>query len=399
MVYFDRWKGYLSIMVWIWQQVGWPDFSWQPKRLAKAEERFLVAGGAFAGMARHLGEPDNDQLVIDSLSAEAITTSEIEGEILDRASVQSSIRRHLGFITDNRRVGAAEQAISEMMVDLHRSFAAPLSNEMLFEWHRMLTGSRRDLKNIGRYRTHREPMQIVSGPIDAPVVHFEAPPSADMPREMSWFIDWFNRTAPDGAEPLPALTRAGIAHFYFVCIHPFEDGNGRIGRALAEKILAQSLGRPTLIALAATILNRRRAYYETLARTNTSLELTEWLAWFAAVVIEAQRRTMALAEFLIDKTRLLDRMRGQLNERQRKVLVRVLREGPEGFKGGLSARNYVVITGASAATATRDLAGMVERGALVREGERRHARYHANIARRHVVAVAIDEQGRLVDAG
>jgi len=116
-------------------------------------------------------------------------------------------------------------------------------------------------------------------------------------------------------------------------------------------------------------------------------------------VIEAQRRTMALAEFLIDKTRLLDRMKGQLNERQRKVLVRVLREGPEGFKGGLSARNYVVITGASAATATRDLAGLVERGALVREGERRHARYHANIARRHVVAVAIDEQGRLVDAG
>ena len=132
-------------------------------------------------------------------------------------------------------------------------------------------------------------MQIVSGPVHAPEVHFEAPPSADVPREMSRFIDWFNRTAPDGVEPLPALTRAGIAHFYFVCIHPFEDGNGRIGRAIAEKVLAQSLGRPTLTALAATILAKRRAYYEALERSNTTNELTDWLCWFAAVAIEARR--------------------------------------------------------------------------------------------------------------
>ena len=208
---------------------------------------------------------------------------------------------------------------------------------------------------------------------------------------------WFNRTAPDGPAPLPALTRAGIAHFHFVCIHPFEDGNGRIGRAIAEKALAQSLGRPTLTALAATILARRRAYYEALERSNTTNELTDWLCWFAAVTIEAQRRTMALVEFLIDKTRLLDRLKGQLNERQEKALIRVLREGPEGFKGGLSAGNYVAITKASPATATRDLADMVAKGALIRVGERRHARYHANIARRPVAAVTIDERGRIVE--
>ena len=352
----------------------------------------------FVGTVSHLGTADNDQLTVDALSVEAVTTSEIEGEILDRASVQSSIRRQLGLGTDHRRVGAAEQGIAEMMVDLHRSFAAPLSDEMLFAWHRMLTGGRRDLKDIGRYRGHPAPMQIVSGPVHAPEVHFEAPPSADVPREMSRFIDWFNRTAPDGVEPLPALTRAGIAHFYFVCIHPFEDGNGRIGRAIAEKVLAQSLGRPTLTALAATILAKRRAYYEALERSNTTNELTDWLCWFAAVAIEAQRRTMALVEFVIDKTRLLDRMKGQLNARQEKALIRVLREGPEGFKGGLSAGNYVAITKASPATATRDLADMVAKGALIRAGERRHARYHANIALRPVAAVAIDEQGRLVEA-
>lgn len=218
-----------------------------------------------------------------------------------------------------------------------------------------------------------------------------------MTPEMSRFIAWFNRTGPDGSTPLPTLTRAGIAHFYFVCIHPFEDGNGRIGRAIAEKALAQGLGRPTLAVLAATILTRRKAYYDALARSNRTNELTDWLCWFAAVAIEAQRRTLGLVEFLLDKTRLLDRMKGRLNERQQKALVRVLREGPEGFKGGLSAGTYITITRASPATATRDLADMVAKGALTRTGERRHARYQAKVMLRPVVPVAIDQDGHLVE--
>jgi Fic family protein len=384
-------------MRWNWQRPDWPNFSWQRSRLTRAEERFLVGGGLFAGTVSHLARSDKDQLTLDALIVEAMTTSEIEGEILDRPSVQSSIRRQLGLGTDHRRVRSAEQGIAEMMVDLHRSFAGPLSHEMLFVWHGMLTKDRRDLKDIGRYRRHTEPMQVVSGPVHAPNVHFEAPPSADVPAEMSRFIDWFNRTAPDGTDPLPALTRAGIAHFYFVCIHPFEDGNGRIGRAIAEKVLSQSLGRPTLMALAATILIKRRDYYDALERNNIRNELTDWLSWFAAAALEAQKRTMAQVEFLIDKTRLLDRMDGLLNDRQRKGLLRVLREGPDGFTGGLSARNYITITGATTATATRDLADMVGKGALVRSGERRHARYHANVPLRPVAAVAIDEQGQLVE--
>jgi Fic family protein len=384
-------------MRWNWQGREWPNFTWNRARLAKAEEQFLVAGGMFAGTLRHLDDADKDHVTVEAATSEAVTTSEIEGEILDRASVQSSIRRQLGLSADHRRVKPAEQGIAEMMVDLYRSFAKPLSDDELFAWHRMIMRGRTDLRDVGRYRTHDDPMQIVSGPLHAPKVHFEAPPSADMPREMKRFIDWFNLTAPGGAEPLPAVTRAGVAHFYFACIHPFEDGNGRIGRAIAEKALAQSLGRPTMIALAATILARRKGYYDSLERNNTETEITDWLAWFAATVLEAQQRTMALVEFLVDKTRLLDRVGEVLNERQKKALLRMLREGPEGFRGGLSAGNYVSITGATSATATRDLSDMVGRGALVRRGERRYARYRPNIPLRPVASIEIDEQGNVVE--
>jgi Fic family protein len=383
-------------MVWNWQQAEWPNFSWDKARLVRAEEQFLIGGGMFFGTVRHLSADDKDQLKIEAISTEALTTSEIEGEFLDRASVQSSIRRQFGLDTDHRRVKPAEQGISEMMVDLYRSFAEPISHAMLFAWHRMLTSGRRDLKEIGRYRTHQDPMQVVSGPIHAPKVHFEAPASANVPHEMEQFVAWFNRTAPDGTEPLPALTRAGIAHLYFESIHPFEDGNGRVGRAVAEKALAQSLGRPTLIALASTILIKRRGYYDALEANNGNHEVTPWLAWFAASAIEAQRRTIARAEFLIDKTRLLDRLQGKLNERQAKALLRMLREGPEGFEGGISARKYIAITGAATASATRDLSDLVAKGALVRIGDRRHARYHLSIPLQPVAPVILDERGEFV---
>jgi Fic family protein len=383
-------------MTWNWQRPEWPNFFWNPALLRKAEEQFLLGGGAFSGTFKHLGSDDKEHFTIETLSTEAMTTSEIEGEFLDRASVQSSIRRQLGLGTDQRRVKAAEQGIAEMMVDLYRSFDTPLSAEAMFGWHQMLMNGRRDIRNIGGYRTHGELMQIVSGPVYDPKVHFEAPPSADVPREMTRFIDWFNRTAPEGEAPLPALARAGVAHIYFECIHPFEDGNGRIGRAVAEKALAQNLGHPPLTSLAMTILAKRKAYYAALEHSNTESEMTDWLRWFGAAAIEAQRRTTALIEFLLDKTRLLDRLEGQLNERQQKALLRMLREGPDGFKGGLSAGNYVTITGASTPTATRDLAGMVSKGALVRSGERRHTRYRVNISLRPVAPVTIDEQGSVV---
>jgi Fic family protein len=384
-------------MAWNWQQSDWPNFRWDRVRLEAAEKQFLLNGGVFVGTVRHLGKEERDQLTVEAMSTEAVTTSEIEGEILDRASVQSSIRRQLGLATDERRVRPAERGIAETMVDLYQSFAEPLSEETLFRWHRMVMSGSRNLRDVGRYRTGAEPMQVISGPIHEPKVHFEAPPSSRVPSEMKQFISWFGRSAPGGEEPMTALTRAGIAHLYFESIHPFEDGNGRIGRAIAEKALAQSLGQPALTALAATILARRKSYYEALEAANKENEITRWLMWFAGVAIEAQRRTIALVEFLIDKTKLLDRLKGQLNERQEKALLRMFREGPEGFRGGLSAGKYSNTTGASPATATRDLADLVEKGALVREGERRHARYRLSVPLRPVSHVTINGRGELIE--
>ncbi len=239
-------------------------------------------------------------------------------------------------------------------------------------------------------------MQIVSGaPYSrySPKVHFEAPPANRLRMEMARFLKWFNRSAPGGPEALPALTRAGIAHLYFESIHPFEDGNGRIGRAISEKALAQASGHATPTALAETILIHRKAYYEALESANKTNEITPWLRCFAGWSIEAQRRTSARIEFLVDKTRLLDRLRGQLNQRQEKALLRIVREGPEGFNGGLSAGNYSTITGSSPATTTRDLVDLVEKKALIRTGELRHARYELAIPLRPTKPVRIGKNG------
>jgi Fic family protein len=179
---------------------------------------------------------------------------------------------------------------------------------------------------------------------------------------------------------IAALARAGIAHLHFVCIHPFEDGNGRIGRALVEKSLAQDLGQPSLIAHAYTIERKLKDYYAALERNNRGNEITDWLAYFAHTVLEAQKNTLARVEFYIAKARFYERMRGKMNERQEKAVGRMFREGIDGFQGGLSARNYIGITRASRATATRDLQDLVEKGAFTRAGELRHTRYYLNLA-------------------
>lgn len=369
-------------MTWNWRQGDWPHFRYNVAEMEALEAQFLRQSGVLIGAARHLPGEDRDALTVNLLSVEAIKTSEIEGEYLNRDSVQSSIRRNFGLDTDNRKIPPAERDIADMMVDLYRNFQKPLTHTMLFNWHKMLTSGRQDLKDIRRYRTHDDPMQVVSGPLHKPKVHFEAPASREMKREIDAFIAWFNRTGAKGETPLPALTRAGIAHLYFVCIHPFEDGNGRIGRALTEKALSQSLGQPTLIALSQTIESKRKLYYDTLELNNKDNEISLWLVYFAKTVLTAQNYAESLVNFLIEKTRLYDRMRGQLNERQEKVIARMFQQGPEGFKGGLSADNYITITGTSRATATRDLQDLVDKGVLLKTGELKGTRYYLNIQQR-----------------
>ena len=360
---------------WNWQRADWPDFQYESSVLKVLEDDFLRRSGRLLGAYLHVTEEEKLTLAIDLLSDEALKTSEIEGELLNRESVQSSIRKQLGLATDRRSVKPAEASIAEMMVDLYRNFRQPLSLDMLFGWHSMIMNGRRDVECIGAYRKHIDPMQMVSGRIDTPTIHFEAPPSSRVPKEMKRFIDWFNKTAPEGKVPLPALTRTGIAHLYFESIHPFEDGNGRIGRAIAEKVVAQSTGKPAMVALSQTIYTHRKRYYEMLEASNKSIRIDAWLDYFAKTILEAQENCQKLVEFIIHKAKFYDRFRDHLNERQQKVIARMFREGIAGFKGGLSAENYIAITGTSRATATRDLQDLVEKHAFTKTGIGKGTRY------------------------
>ena len=368
----------VGLKLWNWEQDDWPDFRFDPRRLAALEERFLQESGVYSGSVKHLEKDGRDLLVVELMSQEGLKTSEIEGEMLNRDSVQSSIRRHFGLATDHRRVPPAEQGISELMVELYRESQVPLNEARLLHWHALLMNGRRDLVG-GVYRAGSDPMQVVSGPLHSPKVHFEAPPSKAVPNEMRRFLEWYHSTGSEGAKRLPVLTRAGICHLYFVSIHPFEDGNGRVARALSEKSLSEGLGKPELITLSSAIHRNRKTYYEMLERCNKHNEITEWLVYFAETVLGAQAESQRWVEFLIEKTRLIDRLRGKWNERQEKVILRMAREGPGGFQGGLSAENYLAITGTSRATATRDLQDLVEMGALVSTGRLKGTRYRLAI--------------------
>jgi Fic family protein len=367
-------------MKWNWQIEEWPEFTFDATALAALEARFLTTSGVLVGSCNHLEESDLSNLRVELMSEEALKTSEIEGEFLNRDSLQSSIRQQFGLQTDSRRISPAEQGISEVTVQVYQTWADPLTDQVLWAWHTMLTRGRNDLEDIGCYRTSPEFMQVVSGPVSKRKVHFEAPPSSRLQPEVVLFNTWFNQTVPGGVKPLPALIRSGIAHLWFVSIHPFEDGNGRLGRFIAEKALSQNLGRPSLIALAHAIEADRKAYYAALQKVNQRLEITDWLEWFAQTVLDAQEYTIRNIRFLVEKSKLYARLGGSLNERQQKVLARMFREGLSGFKGGLSAENYITISKTSASTATRDLQDLVAKGALRRTGERKQTRYHLNLS-------------------
>lgn len=361
-------------MPWNWEDKSWPNFTFSAEMLEGYEKEFLHQAGILFGSLKHVSDEDHQNLKVDLISDEAYKTSEIEGEILNKDSLQSSIKRHFGLNTDNHRIPPAEQGISEMMVDLYKTYDKPLTHQQLFNWHQMVTSGNQDLLEIGKYRTHREPMQIVSGRLDLPTVYFEAPPSDRVPGEMEAFVNWFNQSK--GLEP---LARAGMAHLHFESIHPFEDGNGRIGRAISEKALSQSLRRPTLIAISHTIECNKKSYYAALQANSVGLEITDWLVYFCKMVLKAQDYTQSMIDFLIEKGKYLNRFDDRLNQRQRKVAHRIFKEGVNGFRGGLSADNYITITGTTASTATRDLKKMVDMGALVRTGQRKGTRYYLNI--------------------
>lgn len=366
-------------MIWNWQLEDWPNFVFESSRIKEFEEQFLQDAGYLKGLLAHIPAEELDEIKVNTLSEEAFKTSEIEGEHLDRDSLQSSIRRNFGLAVNKAKFKRAEQGIADMMTGIYETYSKPLSQEMLFEWHQKLMVEDRHITDIGRYRTHEDAMQVVSGALHKPKVHYEAPPSKQVPSEMDQFINWFNTTSPDGATPLPALARAGIAHFYFECVHPFEDGNGRIGRALILKALCQNVRQPLLLALSYTIQKNKKAYYEALQKNNQTLEITSWQTYFVQVILDALAYSRKLANFIVEKAKFYRRVEHMLNERQKIAIDRVLRDGPDSFPLGLNAEKYIRMTGTSRATATRDLQDLVEKGIASRSGERKSTRYQLTI--------------------
>jgi len=362
-------------MRWNWQLPQWPHFTYDPKLIAHQEKQFLVTVGSAFAFLKNIGDQDYHQFVVEILSDEGLESSKIEGEILDRESLQSSIKKQFGLKASPRKKEANKEiGMADLLHDVYKSFDTPLTHKILWQWHSKLFEGHTTMES-GKYRTHQEPMQIVSHRFDSPRVFFEAPPSDDVHKEMTKFINWFNATR----DSEPILGRAAIAHVYFESIHPFEDGNGRIGRVLVEKILSQGVERPILIAVSKVLENRRKEYYSGLEKCNRTLKVDRWVEFFADVILQAQSESINLLYYLIEKAKMLKNLSGEINVRQEKVLLRMFREGLRGFKGGLSAEKYITITKTSRATATRDLSELVQKGALLKTGELKHTRYWLNL--------------------
>jgi Fic family protein len=359
-----------------WQQKDWPNFQYKIGTIEDLLFDFAQRTGRISGVLEGLSETEQTETMINLIVSEAIKTSEIEGEYLSRNDVMSSIRRNLGLnpelpISKDKRV----EGITELMLSIRKHFKAPLTEKLLFDWHTMLMKGNSQIQK-GQWRSHEEPMQIVSGAIGREVVHFEAPPSNIVSSEMNNFIKWFNNSLNNIKKP---IIRSAIAHLYFETIHPFEDGNGRIGRAIAEKALSQSIGRPVLFSVSKSIERNKNNYYDALKAAQRSNEITDWINYFVQTVLNAQIDTEQEIEFTLKKTKFFDTNKDALNERQQKVVRRMLEEGHQGFEGGMNARKYVSLAKTSKATATRDLQDLVAKGIFKPIGGGRSTRYEINI--------------------
>ena len=353
-----------------WQQKDWPLFRFS---LEGIEDELLVFSekvGRVSGILQALPEETRQDVVIDIILQEAIKTSEIEGEYPSRKDVLSSIRKNLDLhYTPENIKDKTAAGLGELMIDVRKTFKEDLTEQKLFTWHKMLLGVNTKVE-VGQWRTHNEPMQVVSGVMGKEKVHYEAPHSSRVPGEMKRFTQWFNDTGPGGKNEIKkAPIRSAIAHLYFETIHPFEDGNGRIGRAIAEKALSQTIGRPVVLSLSRTIKAKRNAYYTSLQKAQQANEITQWIDYFVKTILEAQTEAEEEINFTLKKTKFFDTFRDQLNDRQLSVIKRMFKEGIKGFQGGMNARKYISITKTSKATATRDMQQLLEIGAFIPAGQ------------------------------
>jgi Fic family protein len=370
---------------WIWQQPDWPNFNWQAERLAPLLRECVQAQGQLMGMARSVGSSLSAQSELDALLQNIVTSSAIEGEQLNVGSVRSSLARRLGLeLDDGDNVNQRSEGLAQLMLDATQHFAEPLTLERLLEWHEWLFPDQHtDLASrsirVGALRGD-EPMQVVSGRLDRPTVHFEAPPRQGLERQLETFLNWFE--ASRNQTGLDPILRAGVAHLWFVTLHPFDDGNGRLTRTITDLALAQGEAQSIrFYAMSASILEDRSGYYRVLESSQkATADITDWLEWFLQTLLRSLMQAMARIESVLGKARFWQAHRASdLSTEQIKVLNRLLDGGERGFEGGISAAQYQAVTKVSKATATRHLTELLEKGCLKRlPGGGRSSRYQVS---------------------
>jgi Fic family protein len=367
---------------WIWQQPDWPNFNWQAERLGPFLRECVQAQGRLMGMASSVGSSLSAQSELDTLLQNIVTSSAIEGEQLNAGSVRSSLARRLGLEAVNGdQVSQRSEGLAKLMLDATQHFAQPLTFERLLEWHKWLfpdqdTDLTARLIHVGALRGD-EPMQVVSERLDRPTVHFEAPPRQGLEQQLDTFLTWFE--ASQNQAGLDPLLRAGIAHFWFVTLHPFDDGNGRLTRTITDLALAQGEAQAIrFYAMSASILDDRSGYYQVLETSQkATLDITEWLEWFLQTLLRSLQQAMTRIESVLEKARFWQAHReSELSNEQSKVLNRLLDGGVRGLEDGISAAQYQTVAKVSKATATRHLAELLEKGCLKRlPGGGRSTRY------------------------
>ena len=353
--------------VYIWQQPTWTEFKWDNERLITLLSEVRNLEGCIMGLMQGVGFNVQNATSLDVMVEDVLRSSEIEGELLNADRVRSSIARHLGLSTE----GLPEpdhytEGVVQVMLDAVRSSNKPLTHERLFNWHAALFPTGRSGMypiTVAAYRVGIEPMQVVSGAMGREKVHYEAPPSDVVPSMMDEFLDWVN-----GEQNIDPILKAAIAHLWFVAVHPFEAGNGRLTRTITDMLLAKADGMPhRFYSMSAEILRERKGYYAALEKTTTGgMDITLWLEWFLQTLRSAILRAETTVQRVVKKSLFWqDYSEVAMNERQKKVVNMLW----DGFDGKLNTSKWAKITKTSKATALRDISDLVEKGILVGANE------------------------------
>ncbi len=350
---------------WIWEYESYPNFTYNSKNLQPLLEEIKYYQGLLNGIFTNVNEEDLLRTQLEILTEEIIDSSAIEGEVLSRDSVRSSISHHLGINREKPDYSTkTSDGVTDLLLDALYNYDKALSDERVFAWHQALfpTGEKRLLEiNVGQYR--KEQMEIVSGRMGREKIHYIAPGEKNVQKEMEAFFLWLN----NGND---SIIKAGIAHLWFVIIHPFDDGNGRIARAIGNYVLSREAQEPIkFYSMSSMIRKDRRGYYDILeVTTSSNTDITLWLEWFLGTLLKSLKEARKNIQYILQKTAFWDRHKSTpLNEREIKVLNRLLDVGEGNFEGGINTRKYASLTKVSKNTASRELKGLVEKECLIQK--------------------------------